>query len=269
MNTISAILASLLFATTPLASGFFSSSPKTESVQFDFELGETAVAKIRKAYEKGEYNSFLQEKQQEYTKALAANELDGLIDVRTNSPTVDVKKWEEKASKLQKLKNKELLNALSDNDSSAFAKKVRSSAAILSTPEQEKAVAELDSLLYKAPQSGKNSDENVLIDLDLEYEYKLYRAETSEQRFALRMEKMDKMVAASKQFTDTALKQSVALASTNFDARLAQSIDSKDLSDLAKGIVKAENPTEEKIASIYAAYQANFSDLFKEIAEAK
>jgi hypothetical protein len=33
--------------------------------------------------------------------------------------------------------------------------------------------------------------------------------------------------------------------------------------------VKPTNPTEQKVASIYAAYQADFADLFKEIADAK
>lgn len=260
MKSISTILASLLFATTPLAA---------EPVQLKFELGETTVSNIREAYERGDYDSLFQEKELEYAKAAADNELEGLVEVRANAPTVDVKKWEEKAAKLQKLKNKELLNALSDTDDSIFAKKVRSAAAILSTPDQDNAVSQLDSLLYKAPGTGKDNDENALIAIDLEYEYKLFHSDTADQRFALRMEKMDKMTAAAKKFSDAALKQAVGLASANFDARLAQTLDSKDLSDLAKGVVKPANMTEEKVAAIYAAYQANFSDLFKEIADAK
>jgi hypothetical protein len=253
MNLISTILASLFLAVTPLATN----------------LGDTTISNIRKSYEKGEYNAYLKDMNTDYIKAVKDKELDGLVEVRSNSAKVDVKKWEEKASKIQKLKNRELLSALNDNDNSLFAKKVRSASAILSTPDLEKAVATLDSLLYKAPGAGKNDDENALILIDLEYEYKLFRAETAEQRFALRMEKMDKMLAASKNFSDASLKQAVGLAAANFDARLAQILDSKDLADLAKGIVKPTNPTEQKVASIYAAYQADFADLFKEIADAK
>lgn len=249
-------------------------SPGTERTQSNFTLGQETISAIRGAYEKGEYDSFLQEMDAAYEQALVENALEGLIQTRQKSPLIDFEaKWEQPFLDLQKQKNQALLKAVSDQDDSIFAKKVRSLAAHVSTPEQEKAIFRLNNLVAMAPNSGNNGDENTLINIDLEYEYKLLHVdvpasdlslrERQSQHIALRMEKMAKMVAAAKTFQDHELKKSVGLAAANLDARLIRNIDGADLNAFAKGNDKASNALEEKVAEILSSYQGQFSDLMK------
>lgn len=271
MGTINTILAAILCATAPLAT-VAATETKTEQTQSKSSLGKERVSQLRKAYEKGEYDSFLKEMDQAYSQA----DLSGLIDMRQKPiPAEFYTKWEEQFISLQKQKNQELLNALPDNDQSLFAQKVRSLAGQIYTPEQEKAVFRLGSFIAKAPNSGLNADENKIIDIDLEYEYKLIHASmpsdnvTQQQRgeraTVLRMEKMDRMVEASKNFRDLSLKQAVGIASANFDESLARNLDGADLNKLVKSNAKPSNDVEEKIYSILSSYQGQFSDLMKQL----
>jgi len=271
MGTISTILAAVLCATAPLAA-VEATETKTEQTQFKSTLGKETISSIRAAYEKGEYDTFLKEMDTSYSQA----DLSGLTDMRQKPlPTDFYTKWEDQFLSLQKQKNQELLAALSDNDHSLFAQKVRSLAGQIYTPEQEKAALKIGSLISKAPNTGINNDENTLIAIDLEYEYKLIHAamptdntspqQRSEQAIVLRMEKMDRMVEASKSFHDLSLKQAVGLASTNFDVSLARNLDGADLNKLVKGKVKPTNDTEEKVYSILSSYQGQFSDLMKQL----
>lgn len=278
MGNFSTVLAAIMCAVTPLASAE-ATELKTEQTQTSLKLGKETISSIRDSYQKGEYNEFLSETDASYSQALSDNGLDGLIQMRQKPiPAEFHEKWEQQFSDLQKLKNKELISAISEKDESLFAEKVRSVAANLSTPEQEKAIAKLNSLITKAPKTGANEDENTLIDIDLEYEYKMLNAQlpmsdispqkSQVHQIALRMEKMDKMVEASKSFQDHSLKQAVGLAAANLDARLARNLDGTDLNALVKGKMKASNEVEEKVFSILTSYQGQFTDLMKEIGDA-
>jgi hypothetical protein len=271
MAQISTILAALFCATAPLASIEVQES-KTEATQSSLKLGRELVSSVRSSYEKGEYSEFFSEMDESYKGA----DLSGLIQMRQKEIPVEFQeKWEEQFATLQKEKNSELLNAISDKDDSIFAQKVRSVAANISTPEQEKALSKLNSFIAMAPNTGANKDENTLIDLDIEYEYKLLHSELpmsdvspqkmKEHQIALRMEKMDKMVAASKNFQDHTLKQAVGLAKANLDARMARNLDGADLNALVKGKEKPANETEENVYSIISSYQGQFSDLMKQL----
>lgn len=278
MGNLSTILTAILCSAAPLAS-VETQDLKTEQAQSNFKLGRETVSAIRGSYEKGEYDSFLEEMEASYEQAVAENELEGLVQMRQKDIPADFQeKWEQQFSDLQKQKNQDLQSVLSDEDDSIFAEKVRSLTANLSTPEQEKAISRINNLVVMAPNSGKNDDENKLIDIDLKYEYKLLHAvlpmsdvslqERQEQQIALRMEKMDKMVEASKTFQDHTLKQAVGLAAANFDARLARNLDGVDLNAFVKANAKPSTELEEKISSILISYQGQFSDLMKNIADA-
>lgn len=271
MSTISTILAALLCATAPIAIGA-TLEPAKEATQSNFKLGKETISSVRQAYEKGEYDEFLKEMDQSYKEA----DLEGLIQMRQKPLPLDFQdKWEKQFSDLQKEKNKELLSSISDKDDSLFANKVRSLAANLSTPEQEHAISKLNALIGMAPKTGANEDENTLIDIDLKYEYLLLHvqmpnSETSPeqrhaQQIALRMAKMDEMVAASKKFQDHGLKQAVGIAKASLDQRLARNLDGADLNALVRSKAKPSTETEEKVYSILASYQEQFSDLMKEI----
>ncbi len=278
MANISTILAALLLATSatqPVAAV----EKKIEITQSQFVLGKETVGALRAAYEKGEYNDFLRQMDAEYQQALSQNGLDGLIEMRQKEIPADFQaKWDQKFIDLQKQKNKDLLAAVSDKDQSVFAEKVRSVAGQVSTPEQEKAINRLHSLVQMAPQTGANDDENKLIAIDLEYEYKLLHAtmpqsdispqQRQDYQIVLRMEKMDKMMEASKTFQEHSLKQAVGLASANLDERLARNLDGADLNAFVKAKGKSSNETEKKVTEVLSSYQGQFSDLMKEIAQA-
>ena len=267
MAYISTILAAVLCATAPLASRE-GESPKSEKVESNFKLGKETVASIRSNYENGKFNQFMFDMDEFYKKG----DLTPIVQLRENGNSQDLPQdWEAKFSSLQRQKNSELLAALSEDDTSIFASKVRSLSANILTPEQEKVITRINSFIAKAPNTGANVDENTLIDIDIEYEYKLLHLEDAEApnldkqalQIALRMEKMDKMHEASKSFEDKSLKQAVELAHATLDARLARNLDGADLNALAKK--KTDNKQEEVVYSIIRSYQGQFSDLMKTI----
>ena len=274
MGNISTILAALFCATAPVAS-IVEITSQSESVQSNFQLGKETVASVRSSYENGRYNQFLSEMDEAHRNA----DLSGLIKMRSKQVSVEFQEdWEQQFLSLQNEKSRDLLAAIDDKDHSVFALKVRSSAAAVLTPGQEKAISKINSFISMAPGTGANEDENALIDLDLEYEYKLLHAklptneisprELRAQQIALRMEKMDKMVQASKNFGDADLKNTVKIAADTLDARLARNLDAADLNASLKKNAKPANNSEESVYSILSLYQGKFSDLMKEIDQA-
>ncbi len=274
MVNIKAILAAIFCATAPMGT-VVEATTQAEVRQSPFQLGKETVASIRTGYENGEYHPFLAEMDASYKKA----DLSGLIQMRSKQvPIAFQEESEQRFLDLQKERNRELFNTLSEKDDSPFAMKVRSLAANPLTPEQEKAIAKLNSFISMAPNGGANADENQLIEIDLEYEYKLLHAdlptqenspqERKAQQIALRMEKMDKMVQASKNFQDLSLKQAVTIGADTLDARLARNLDGADLNALLKSKEKPANDTEEKVLAVLSLYQEKFSDLMKEIDQA-
>ncbi len=259
MSIMNSILAAILCATAPLSS-FGEVSPKTEEVS-NFKLGREIVSQVRSDYENGKYNEFLAEMDESYRKA----DLKEFIQMRSKGVPEDFQQtWEKRFSDLQKQKNLALSNAVSDDDNSVFSEKVRSLSANL-TPEQEKALSKLNSFISMMPNTGRNADENKLIDIDMEYEYKLLEADnTQERQIALRMEKMDKMVEASKNFEDQSLKQAVGIAAATLDVRLARNLDGADLNRMAKQN-RANSEQEKTVFAIMKEYQGQFSNLMKEL----
>ena len=269
MSYMSTFFSAILLTTAPLVA-VDQKEPRQEHVESNYKLGKDVVAGVRSGYENGKYNQFMFDMDEAYNKA----DLKDLVQLRENGSNKDIpEEWEKQFSDLQRQKNSELLKALSEKDDSLFASKVRSLAANILTPEQEKAISKVNTFIAMAPNTGLNVDENTLIDIDLEYEYKLSQAlipepsktpqEKQALQIALRMEKMDKMLQASKHFEDKSLKQAVIVAHATLDARLARNLDGKDLNILAKE--KAKNKNQETVYSILRSYQGQFSDLIKEL----
>lgn len=274
MYMLSTVLAAIICAASPITA---QENLQIQTEQAEIQLGTDTIGMIRLAYEDGQYDDFLKEMDQSYKQVKDDNRLKGLADIRTTvTPALDdQQKWNELAAQLQKEKNEQLLDAIAKEKSSAFIDKVKRAATNPSTQEQEKAIAQLAEYRYMAPGSGKNDDENVLIDLDLEYEYKMIHldmpvidgksiSDRKEKQYALRMEKMERMVEASKNFQDESLKKTVELASANFDERMAQFWDASELSAMAKGKTKPSSAIEEKVVSILNSHQAKFNDLAKQ-----
>ena len=68
---------------------------------------------------------------------------------------------------IQDLKNQQLLESVKADETSILSKKIHSATAPSKISDDT-----LRSLGSKVPGTGKNSDENTLIDIDLEYYYK-------------------------------------------------------------------------------------------------
>ncbi len=278
MGKLTTILTAILCSASPIVTPQ-AAEPKTEQVRSNFVLGSETISSIRASYQKGAYKAFFGKMDGAYQEAKAANGLDGLVQMRQKDvPEAFQEEWEKQFSELQAQKNQDLLGAISESDQSVFAKKVRSVASNPSTAEQEKAVSYMNNLVLKAPESGKNDEENRLIAIDLEYEYKLLHAvlpqedlsseKRQEYQIALRMEKMDKMVEAAKTFQNHDLKKIVGLAAANLDARLSRNLDGADLNARAMGSLKPSNEVEARVVSLLQSYQAQFNDLMKQIADA-
>lgn len=279
MKNLSILLAVLSVGSAPLT-GLEAATPAVkneQSVVEEQQSGAQAIRAIRQGYENGDYNLFLKELDDSYRTALGKNQLTQLIEMR-EGVFADWAKWDDQARKLQEQKGKELIAAMETEGDSIFKEKVLSVASQSSSEEQEAALFRIATLRQMAPGSGQNSDENQLIDLDLEYEYKSLHismpgqplSDQKEKQMVLRMEKAKKMADLSMAFHDASLKKDVAFYLHDLDQRLAQTWDTIDLNALANGREKPANAAEEKVVSILNQYQEKFSDLAKQlIAEQK
>lgn len=271
MVNINIILAALFCAVAPVNSVVQIPSELEETAEPRLQLGKEVVSSIRSTYEKGGYRVFLEEIDASYKAA----DLSGLVQMREKqSPLEFQEEWELRFLEFQKQKNKDLLASISDSDDSVFAQKVRSYASLL-TPEQEKALKKINRYIAMAPSTGANADENRLIEIDLEYEYKLLYAtlpnqdlssrEIKAHQIALRMEKMDKMVEAAKQFQDHELKKNVGTAADVLDTMLARSFDGADFNVLLKSNAKPTNSIEKNVYAVLSLHQEKLSELMKEL----
>lgn len=273
MKNLSILLTVLSMGTTPLI-GADKMAPKAQMEQpsqIQKKLGNSAISDIRQAYDNGDYNLFLKELDDSYQSARDQNQLTQLSEMR-EGVFADWGKWEDRLRKLQEQKGKDLIAAVQDEPDSIFKERVLSAAAQLTSPEQDEALFRMATLRQMAPGTGENADENKLIDLDLEYEYKSLHismpgkssADQKEKQIVLRMEKAKKMIDLSQAFQDVSLKRDVGLFVQDLDLRLAQIWDTMDLNGLVQSKQKPANRTEEKVASILNQYQEKFSDLTKQ-----
>jgi len=272
MKNLSMILTALTAGTAPLLP---QTAPEIKEIVQPATVaersGKEAVGAFRQSYEEGGYAEFLKELDDSYKALKESGQLDQLAEMRLGSST----KWQEfeaRAEILQIDRNQELVEALDGQKKTPFTEKVISATASLFDETHKKATDRMANLRGMAPGTGINSDENRLIDLDLEYEYKSLHidlpgaagSEIREKQCALKMEQLDKMLAAAAEFEDGSLKEMVAQYGEHFDAGLAQNWDIYDLNALAAGKRKPADALEDKVASILTRYQEKFSDLWRE-----
>lgn len=274
MKNITLILATLLCGTSSsLVATEDSKQPvAVEQVVMEQKLGKEEISQVREDYEAGRYDAFLREMNEAFEAVIKKNKLSNLSILRKNAMTEP--KWDESFDLLQKERNKQLIEAIEDQDS-FFAEKVRFVAADLISSDQKEAIYRMANLRQMAPGTGKNKDENRLIDIDLEYEFKSIHldmpilegqsvADRREKQYVLRMEKMDKMLTAAQAFADTSLKEAVELTARGYDDRLAQNWDYSDLNSLIKGKTKPIGVLQEKVVSIFQEHQDKISELAKQ-----
>jgi hypothetical protein len=226
-------------------------------------LGREMIAQVRKDYEDGKYDDFLKKMHASYEEVLENGSLDNLrIDTSIDYQFLD------SVRALQKETREELVQAVKD-DSTPFAEKVRS---VVALDPQEPFFLEIH---QKSLGSGKTNDENALIAIDVEYEYKTLHLnmpqiqgqeieqDTRAQYYALKMEQMDKFLLAAQLFEDESLKQAVESFGRNLDTRLAQNYDQMDLLALTQGRVKPTSTIESTVLSILQTHQEKMKDLYQ------
>ncbi|HSX14219.1 MAG TPA: hypothetical protein VLE96_07375 [Chlamydiales bacterium] len=230
----------------------------------DIQLGAENIARIRSDYDTGLYSKFLRDMDHSYDEAIDKEQILALGMMRRGA--VDLNNWFDSVKNIKDETNRELISAVSGLDN-RFASKVRN-------------VATADGLenlfvVYHQmqPGTGKNADENALISLDLEYEYKAIHLDlpnTDIQKdlnkqdlyYALKMEQMDKIMLAAQSFEDASLKSTIDEFAKNLDARLARHWDLMDLKKLSRE--KRSDPTEIRVTTIL---QSHFEKI-QEIARA-
>lgn len=245
-------LAALLIASTPILSErAFDKSPAEEQTSPSLD-GTAKIAKIRTAYERGDYDDFLSEREKALQEAQDSGSFAGMVALRdAQEPLTEDKNFEKQRSEA-------LFNLLSVKDSSAAAEKIRSAARIL-PPSQEEALSKMGTLRTLPLNQGKNQDENELIAIDAAYEYKLLTlpktSDLREKQAVLFMDRMHQMQSSAKFFDDSSWKKTVEEASLALDATLARNWDLTDLYAIANGQKKASNLLEEEAQDVLAHFQ--------------
>lgn len=225
----------------------------------NIELGSENIARIRRDYESGRYQDFLREMDHAFDEAIDKEYILGLGQLRRGS--VDLNNWFNGVNEIKNETNFALNQAVAGLEN-RFASKVRN---VATRDNQENLFIPYRQM---QPGTGKNGDENALITLDLEYEYKAIHLDQSkiglpdelsakELHYVLKMEQMDKILLASQTFEDEALKGSIEQFAQDLDARLARHWDLMDLRNL-----NSADPIEIRVSSILK----NHSDKIQEFA---
>jgi len=252
------------------------SSSKTIAVQKESQTrsGADAIASIRKAYNEGQYREAFKELDDSYREIQEKEGLSALKEMRIGSSSPQ-KEWEELLKGTLAERNAALRSVVNDALDRKLADKVISAIASRGSAVED-SLSCLAKLHTQAPGAGKNDDENRIIAIDFEYEYKALHLDMplilgqkgeslKEKQLALKMEMFDKMLAASKEFKDDALKQAIEIVHANLDTLLQQNW---DMADLHKLINKPDaNALEENIANVLTKYREKFSDLSKMFVE--
>lgn len=228
----------------------------TESRESEnLRLGKEVISQIRKEYKEGRFDSFLKEMDDSFEKVFESDGLSGLAELRQGA-SIDLQ-WMDAVKKLQNERNSEMI-LLVQEEQSVFAEKVRS---IASIDPQESLFLRFHQML---PGTGKNMDENVLIALDLEYEYKMIHLDATDAKenlYALKMEQADKMLLASQSFEDEALKAQVETLAQNVDAYLAKNYDARDLQAMVHGTIQPSSKVEERVISVLKDHADKMSNI--------
>ena len=274
MKSLSIILAAFSMGAVPLQDSPETSPFKMIQVFPEFReiSGKEAVAAIRATYERGEYDEFFKELDDSYRIAVETDDLKELTSVRPGVFS-QFQDWEGKLRKLQEEKKEKLIDAVKNEKASPFVDKVRSAAFKDANEQENQAIDRMAKFRSMQPGTGFGSDENLLIAIDVEYEYKILQlyqmglssSERREKQCALKMEYLDCLKHLSQQFQDASLKEDIALYEKQFDERLAQGWDAADLNMLINGKEPPQNALEEKIAQILILHRERVSELSQQL----
>lgn len=242
--------------------------------------GHEIVAKIRKDYEKGDYNTFLTKLHEEYQRAGKSGLFRGLIDQkkktvakRNADPAANVR-WQEAKTKLDQERDAKLKEVCETAPDHEVSKRVQSMLAFNLAEEEAEALKLIKDLESKVIGEGQNFEENKLIAIATEYELKHLMLESagikkvedlpaqSEKLFALGLDKLHKMQKAAENFKENKWKALLNKAESSFVASKAHEADLGYLKALGAGKIAPSNQTEEKVKAIMADYLAKSEEQF-------
>lgn len=288
MKSISLCLAALLSAGSPLTASDAASAPKIEQEtqkSTSLSLSKDYLNSIRSRYENGQYQEFLEEMELDYARAKQDKAMDGLIALRKEEALIakaqekTTEKWNKLSQSWENERNKELLKLIGSDTSSPLAQKIRSIAEPLD-PTFKETLTYFFGLRNLTPGQGKNEDENILIDRDIELAYKQghfnslmatkgWSPDAREKLIALHFDLVDKLLKDAKEFKDKDLQMKVETLASALDIFYERKMDAEDLQRLALGANLPANDQEKKAADIIAAYAEKFSEQTKEFFQAE
>ena len=243
--------------------------------------GKAIVEKIRKDYEKGQYETFLKKLHDEYQRAGKSGLFRGIVDQKKKVVAQRTKeadrhtRWAETKAKLDQERNEKLKEVFQASPDLEVSQRVQSMLAFALAEEEQLALKTLRELEEKVIGEGQNFEENKLIAIATEYELKrllldsagIKKAEDlpaqNEKLFALSLEKMHKMQKAAENFKETKWQALLRKAESSFVAHKAFEADLGYLKSLAKAT--PSNPTEEKVKAIMADYLAQSEQHYQTI----
>lgn len=260
------LLASILLTGSPVfAEGQTANTQELVSPKTTFMRSSELIQTLRADLLSGRYADFLADMDKAYHDAKEGNQLEGLIEIRKEAVLSATDQFAQGYETIQAEKNSALLKAVKEQNG-VFADKVRSAATNNLNDQELDALQSLAFVRSNAPGTGKNIDENRLLEIDLEYAYKSIHLDSKvaagqnipdrkEKQLILEMSRMDQMLQASQGFEDKTLKAEVELVSSTLDARLTRASDVADLNLLVKGKMKPSSDVETQVAQILS--QAN------------
>ncbi len=238
------------------------------------ETGEEVVGTIRKAFESGDYKSFLADLDASYRKALSDSRFNEFLKMREMPPADEqldkaAAQFETLHRDLVSQRDSQLLAACEGQGDSLTCARIKS--ATRQIPEdQVDALKYISSLRFKTPQAAASQEEKQLIDIDLASEYKIVQldsqyaakpfADRVQKHMVVKMDMLKQMQEASQSFSDPALKAKVELAAKGFDTWQERNW---DMHELAKEAKTPANELDKKVGSILADYKNKKDDLYQ------
>lgn len=229
--------------------------------------GKQMITEVETAYRKGEYDLFLVQLQEQYTRAGKAGLLRTIFEKATKAKAPEVSA-EDKDSieKKRQERNRKLLEIVQAHPSAAIAEKVNSVVHFSLSPVLGDILTELDSLKYKIKDSSQSPLEDTMAALETEYYIKSLLLEIGHHRsgssarelekkkIVLTLEKLDKMEDVAQKAEDSIWVEKIEKAQLAFRTEKAFVIDLDLLKGLAKGNIEPQNSVEQKVKQIMIDY---------------
>jgi len=231
--------------------------------------GKQVFGEVETAYQRGEYDKFLRALDEQYRRAGQAGALRGVFETARTVLQDKAQEFQEaqkeKIAKLDKDRNRRLLEAVELLPNSAIAKTVDQVVFFKLAPQFQDVLSELASLKYVLPKEGGGIAEQISA-LETEYMIKSHllhignhlsessKEDLGKKKIALSLEKLSRMKTIAREGKDPVWEEKIATAQLAFRIRNAFQWDLQTLRSLGEGELSAKNPVEENVQQIMMEY---------------